>query len=199
MSSSQDSIDQIPEAPQIPANNVVPLTTRRMVTEEVAIQLEEVTKALEDLKKEIASRKENAGGSMGDAPYKDYIDRKTSEIESKNKIDRIKIDAKFEKLVSDSDIKFEKLMGEMNTKLAQSESTHTKWMVGVAFSLIAFTMATIGVATNLILKAIPSSQPQPHQSITPLQSQDVTKQPPHDFPPSSLPKITNQSPTKKAP
>jgi hypothetical protein len=156
MSSSQDSIDQIPEAPQVPANNVVPLTTKKMVTEEVTNQLEEVTRALEDLKKEFASRKENAGGSMSDAPSKDYIDRKTSEIESKNEIDRIKIDAKFEKLVSDSDIKFERLMGEMNAKFAQTEvniakteASHTKWMIGL-------TIATIAAITGILGRFLPS-------------------------------------------
>lgn len=123
------------------------------------------------MKKEIAEEvnRQVSNGSdsnMSDATIsKDWVERKTSEIESKIEIDRVKSDARFEKLISDSDIKFEKLLGEMNTKFAMSESrivqvesTHTKWMVGLVFSFIAFTLAAIGFSTNLILRAIPSVQ-----------------------------------------
>lgn len=154
----------------------------------------------EEVKRQTSNKSE---GNMSDSPIsKDWVERKASEIESKIEINQVKNDARFEKLISGSDIKFEKLMGEMNTKLAQSESTHTKWMVGVAFSLIAFTMATIGVATNLILKAIPASQQQGYQpgNLSQLQgdTQGDTKQQADNLAPSSPP-LTKQKPHNKAP
>jgi len=158
MSSAKDPIDQIPESPQIPANVIaLPPYAKRMVAEEVAKQFEEV-------EKELARLKASAGGNMSDSTIsKDWVERKTSELESKIEIDRVKSDARFERLISDSDIKFEKLVGEMNTKFAMSESriiqvesAHTKWMVGLVFSFIAFTLGAVGFSTTLILRAIPS-------------------------------------------
>lgn len=187
MDKIKDSFDEVPESPQItPLVFTRPEHIEQLINNAVA--------------KEVAHQVSNAGGNnMSDSNIsKDWVERKTSDINNKIEMLKVTNDARFERLISDSDMKFEKLMGEMNTKLAQSESTHTKWMVGVAFSLIAFTMATIGVATNLILKAIPASQAQDHQSITPLQFHAPTKQQPEDSTPS-LPPITNKTPGKKAP
>lgn len=149
--------------------------------------------AVDQKLKELNPKLNDIGSSKmsDDTISKDWVERRYADLDNKIEIEKVKSDARFERLIADSDIKFEKLMGEMNTKLAQSESTHTKWMVGVAFSLIAFTMATIGVATNLILKAIPASQSQAHQDVT---HESIKQQPEYSVPP-----ITNKAPTKKSP
>jgi hypothetical protein len=160
-----ESTDQVPESPQT-TPRVVQFSSKRISPEEfydLTRKVDDLEIKIEDIKNENSRQKVSTGGNMSDTPSKDWVERKISEVDNKIEMDRVKSDARFEKLISDSDIKFEKLIGEMNAKFAineskiiQVENTHIKWMSVLVFSFIAFTLAAIGFSTNLILKAIPS-------------------------------------------
>lgn len=73
----------------------------------------------------------------------------------------LKNDLKFEKLIADSDRKFADIMAdtrlkfsESQTQLAEAESKHAKWVIGLAFTMIAFVIGSVGFSTNLILRAV---------------------------------------------
>lgn len=73
----------------------------------------------------------------------------------------LKTDLKFEKLIADSDRKFADVMAESRLKfsesqaeLAEAESKHAKWVIGLAFMMIAFVIGSVGFSTNLILRAV---------------------------------------------
>jgi hypothetical protein len=152
MSTPKDSVDEVPELLNI--------------TPTIVAHPDDVEKAIEKaVKKEIAKHKDIAGANLGESTIsKDWVERKTDAVDHKIAIENVKNEARFEKLILQSDIKFEKLIGEIK----QLESSHIKWMVGIAFSLISFTIAAISVSTSLLLKAIPSSniqQAQPHSEM----------------------------------
>lgn len=170
MEKIKNSIGEVPESPHVTATVVAR-------PEHIALLIKNA------VAQEFACHVSNAGGNnMSDSDVsKDWIERKTSELAHSIAMEKVKNDAKFEKLISQSDIKFEKLIGDMNAKfatseakIAQSESTHTKWMIGIAFTLIALTLTAITFSTNLILRAIPSIS---SQSAPALPSDVITKKP----------------------
>lgn len=63
---------------------------------------------------------------------------------------------------AESDLKFSK--GQ--TMIAEAESKHAKWVIGLAFTMIGFVIASVGLSTNMILRAVDRQQniqaaPQP--------------------------------------
>lgn len=139
---SNGSNDQIiPEPPQVAPTSNIELHPHflRAIEEQVA--------------KQVAGLGLSTGGNMSDSNVsKDWIEQRVATSEARN-------DAKFERLLGDSNVKFEKLLGEMNTKFAQTETSiakaekdHTKWMIGIAISLFG----TIIASTAFLIRSMPS-------------------------------------------
>lgn len=140
---------------------------------------------LEWMRKEITdeiNRKVSNGSdsNMSEAPIsKDWIERKTSDLDHKIEMEKVKSDAKFERLFSESNLKFERMMAELknesdknslkiDARFAQSEATLTKWLVGILFSLIGLGFAVwrssqIHPVTNEPVSQAISPQPQSQQ------------------------------------
>lgn len=173
-----ESLDEIPVAPQVLPPTIIahPDFVAREIQERVdkamdAMAQKLTIELLEQVDKVIA-QKLTTGGNMSDSTVsKDWVERKASELNNKIEMEKVRSDARFDKLIADSNVKFEKLFGEIKA----SESTHTKWMVAIAFSLIMFTLGAIGFSTNLILRAIPSIS---SQSVPTAPSKDIPENPP---------------------
>jgi hypothetical protein len=94
----------------------------------------------------------------------------------------LKTDFKFERLIAesnkkfadamaDSQLRFTELMAESRLKfsesqtmLAEAESKHAKWVIALAFTMIAFVIGSVGFSTNLIIKAIERPREKTDQS-----------------------------------
>lgn len=100
----------------------------------------------------------------------DSMERKDVEIMLESL--ELKTDLKFERLISESNLKFANLIHKVDesiveshlkysqgqTLIAEAESKHAKWVIGLAFAMIAFVIASVGFSTILILKAVDRQQ-----------------------------------------
>lgn len=85
-----------------------------------------------------------------DTISKDWIDLKHAELDNKIEMEKVRNDAKFERLFSELKSEYEKntlrmdaSFSQIETKIAQSESHLTKWIMGVIFAILGLGFAAL--------------------------------------------------------
>jgi len=90
---------------------------------------------------------------------KDWAEKNFSGLDNKIEMEKVKTEAKFDKLVSQSDAKFEKLFSELkfesernslkidstslkfDASIAKLETNITRWLLGILFSILGLVFA----------------------------------------------------------
>jgi len=164
MDTLNESTDKVAEQP----NNVLPFPNKPQKIanhEDIKILIEEIlrvsleTKNLDAKANEINHSKTERGGNMSDSPSKDWIDKNNSVLDNKIEMEKVKAEAKFDKMVSNSDAKFERLFSELkfesernsfkidstslkfDASIARLETNITRWMLGILFSILGLGFA----------------------------------------------------------
>jgi len=85
-----------------------------------------------------------------DTISKDWVERKHAELDNKIEMEKVRNDAKFERLFSELKSEYEKntlrmeaSFSQIETKIAQSESHLTKWIMAVIFAILGLGFAAL--------------------------------------------------------
>ena len=160
---------------------------------------------LEWMRKEISEEFSRLNSNKGEINMsdpiisKDWVEKSISSIDNKIEMEKVRSDAKFDKLISQSDAKFDRLFAELkfesernslkidstslkfDASIARLETNITRWMLGIIFSIL-------GLGFAIWRSAQPAHETYAHPD--PAISQTST---------AEIPRIVTQAPPNKHP